>query len=196
MFVSGTGTAYYAFGMIQIMKKNILTVVVIALCLINLALSAVIVFSIVPMANRTNDLITQVASVINLELEDPNADSIVADVPVADREALAPIGGENEVMINLKKDASSQQQHYAMYDTVTLTVNKAAEDYKTVTDLISKNSTYIMDCVTTTLAQRTLEELQNDTDRSELKADIIEKLNDYFDSSAVCDVVVNNLKYQ
>ena len=49
------------------MKKNILTVVVIALCLINLALSAVVVFSIVPMANRTNDLIAQVASVINLE---------------------------------------------------------------------------------------------------------------------------------
>lgn len=177
------------------MKKNILTVVVIALCLINLALSAVIVFSLVPMANRTNELITQVASVIHLELEDPKADSIAADVPVADREALEPIGGEDEVTINLKKDGSGNS-HYAMYDTVTLTVNKAAKDYKTVTGLIAANNTYIMECVTTTLAQCTLEELQNDADRSELKKEIINKLNDYFDTSTICDVVVNNLKYQ
>lgn len=177
------------------MKKNILTVVVIALCMINLALSAVVVFSIVPMANRTNDLITQVASVINLELEDPDADSIIGDVPVADRESLDPIGGENEVTINLKKD-NSGSAHYALYDTVTLTINKAADDYKTVTGLIAANNTYIIDCVTTTLAQRTLEELQNDLDRSELKKDILKKLNSYFGTSSICDVVVNNLKYQ
>lgn len=176
------------------MKKNILTVVVIALCLINLALSAVVVFSLVPMANRTNDLITQVASVIQLELEDPKADSITA-VPVADREALEPIGGEDEVTVNLKKD-DPKSSHYAMYDTVTLTVNKAAKDYKTVTGLIATNNTYIMECVTTTLAQCTLDELQNDADRSELKKEIINKLNDYFDTSIICDVVVNNLKYQ
>jgi flagellar FliL protein len=177
------------------MKKNILTVVVIALCLINLALSAVIVFSIVPMANRTNDLITQVASVINLELEDPSAEKITTDVPVADRETLEAIGGDSEITVNLKADGSGSN-HVAMYDTITLTVNKASEDYKTVTGLISTNSTYITECVTTSLAKRTLEELQNDTDRSELKADIIQQLNQYFDTDMICDVVVNNLKYQ
>lgn len=176
------------------MKKNILTVVIIALCLINMVLSAVIVFSIVPMANRTNGLITQVASVINLELEDPNAEA-VNQVPVADRETLEPVGGENESTVNLKADGT-KINHVAMFDTVTIIVNKSADDYKNVTTLISSNSTYIMDCVTTTLAQRTLEDLQNDTDRSELKADIIQKLNSYFDTTTICDVVVNNLKYQ
>lgn len=176
------------------MKKNILTVVIIALCLINMALSAVIVFSIVPMANRTNDLITQVASVINLELEDPNAETLNG-VPVADRETLEPIGSEKESTVNLKADGTGVN-HAAMFDTVTIIVDKSADDYKDVTTLISSNSTYIMDCVITVLAQRTLEDLQNDSDRSRLKADIIKKLNGYFDTTTICDVVVNNLKYQ
>lgn len=179
------------------MKRNILTVVVIALCLINLALSAVIVFSIVPMANRTNDLIAQVASVINLELEDPKADSIIGDVPVDDRETLEPIANSSgtEVTVNLKQ-SSKGVNHVAIFDTVTLTVNKKADDYKKVTGLITQNTNYIIECVTTTLTQRTYEEIQEDTDRSQLKKAILEKLNSYFGTSMICDVTVNNLKYQ
>lgn len=186
-----------ADGRKRIYEKNILTVVVIALCLINLALSAVIVFSIVPMANRSNELITQVASVINLELEDPNADSITGDVPVADRETLEPIANSSgtELMINLKGGTGSKK-HYALFDTVTLTVNKKADDYKTVTGLIAGNTNYIIECVSTTLTQRTYEDLENDPDRSKLKKDVLEKLNDYFDTSMICDVTINNFKYQ
>ena len=54
------------------MKKNMLTIVVIALCVLNLVLSAVVVFTVIPTANKTNALISQVASIIDLELESPN----------------------------------------------------------------------------------------------------------------------------
>lgn len=178
------------------MKRNILTIVVIALCLINLALSAVVVFSIVPMANRTNDLITQVASVINLELEDPNADSIVGNVPVADREELEAIGNGDTIQVNLKDNNAGTGMHVAMYDTVTLIVDKKAKDYKTVTGLIATSSNYILETVNTTLSQRTIDDMQEDVDRKELKSAIREKLNDYFSTTMICDVSVNNLKYQ
>lgn len=180
------------------MKKNILTVVVIALCLINLALSAVVVFSIVPMANRTNDLIAQVASVINLELEDPNAEKIAGDVPIENRETLEPItnvsGTEN--MVNLKKDTESSVNHVAIYDSITLTVDKTADDYKKVIGLIASNGNYVIECVSTTLGQRTYEEIQKDSDRSKLKKDALQRLNSYFETAMICDITVNNLKYQ
>ncbi len=180
------------------MKKNILTIVVIALCLINLALSAVIVFSIVPMANRSNELITQVASVINLELEDPKAETVTGDVPVADREELAPIAGSadgEDITVNLKADGTGQN-HVAMYNAITIIVNKKAKDYKDVTALITTNNTWINNCVSTALANRTYEDLQSDTDRSDLYADIVEQLNTYFNTTMICDVIVNGIKYQ
>ncbi len=178
------------------MKKNILTVVVIALCLINLALSAVVVFSIVPMANRTNDLIAQVASVINLELEDPNAEKIAGDVPIENRETLEPIANASgtEFTVNLRK--SDDKNHAAIFDTITLTVDKKADDYKKVTGLIAGNTNYIIECVTTTLSNRTYDEFENDSNRSKLKKDILEKLNNYFETAMICDVTVDNLKYQ
>lgn len=178
------------------MKKNILTIVVIALCLINLALSAVIVFSIVPMANRSNELITQVASVINLELEDPNAESVVGNVPVADREELAAIGSGDTISVNLKASNDGSGMHVAMYDTITLIVDKKAKDYKSVTGLIATSSQTILEIVNTTLSQRSIDDMRDDVDRKDLKNAIREKLNERFETTMICDVSVNNLKYQ
>ena len=53
------------------MKKNMLTILVIILCIGNLTLSAYIVFTVVPNAQRTDQLITKILQIIDLELESP-----------------------------------------------------------------------------------------------------------------------------
>ena len=57
------------------MKKNILTIVIMAATLINLVLSAVMIFSVVPAMNKTSNLVDKVASVVDLEIEDANKDA-------------------------------------------------------------------------------------------------------------------------
>lgn len=52
------------------MKKNILTIVIMASTVTNLVLTAVMMFSIVPAMNKTNKLIDKVATVIDLETEE------------------------------------------------------------------------------------------------------------------------------
>ena len=51
------------------MKKNILTIVIMAATLVNLILSAVLVFSVMPAMNKTSNLVDKIASVIDLEIE-------------------------------------------------------------------------------------------------------------------------------
>ena len=48
-----------------------LTVLVLILCIVNLTLSAYIVFTVVPNAQRTDTLITKILQIIDLELESP-----------------------------------------------------------------------------------------------------------------------------
>ena len=60
------------------MKKNIFSVIITALTVINVVLTAVMFFVMLPTFQKTNTLITQVASVLNLELDgdaaaDPDA---------------------------------------------------------------------------------------------------------------------------
>lgn len=49
------------------MKKNLITVIVLALVLVNLVLTAILTITILPETKKANELITQVCSAINLE---------------------------------------------------------------------------------------------------------------------------------
>ena len=50
------------------MKKNLITVVILALVVVNLVLTAVLTISIVPETKKANELITKVCSAIDLDL--------------------------------------------------------------------------------------------------------------------------------
>ena len=51
------------------MKKNLISVLILALVLANLILTAILTFTIVPQTKKSNELINQVCSAIDLELE-------------------------------------------------------------------------------------------------------------------------------
>ena len=60
------------------MRKNILTIIILAMALINIILSAVLIFAIIPTANKTNQLVTKVAQIVDLELESPEGKRVIS----------------------------------------------------------------------------------------------------------------------
>ena len=50
------------------MKKNIFSVIITALTVVNVVLTAILFFVMMPTFNKTNKLITQVASILDLEI--------------------------------------------------------------------------------------------------------------------------------
>ena len=67
------------------MKKNLMTVIILALVLVNLVLTAILAFTIIPQTRKSNQLIDKIASAIDLELEDGSGKDTAA-VPVEDIE--------------------------------------------------------------------------------------------------------------
>ena len=59
------------------MKRNMLAIVILAATLVNIALTALMLFTVVPKAQRTDALIQKICSVIELELEDTWAKAII-----------------------------------------------------------------------------------------------------------------------
>ena len=91
------------------MKKNILTIVIMAATLINLVLSAVMIFSVVPAMNKTSNLVDKVASVVDLEIEDANKDA--QDYTVEDLKPFE-VKYDTSLKINLQKDSGDETLHY------------------------------------------------------------------------------------
>ena len=105
------------------MKKNLLTVIILALVLVNLILTAVLAFSVIPQTKKSNELIDQVCAAINIELEGgQNKDS--SAVPI---EEIAVYNITDNFTVNLA-DNCDGKKHYAVL-SVGLSVNKPSESY-------------------------------------------------------------------
>ena len=94
------------------MKKNIFSVIITVLTVVNVVLTAIMFFVMVPTFNKTNNLITQVASVLNLELDGDSDAKGDADYSISDLEDTT-VTFDAQQTINLKT-GSDNAQHYAM----------------------------------------------------------------------------------
>lgn len=176
------------------MKKNILTIVILALGLINLVLTSVMIFTIVPTTNKTNRLISQISSVIDLELESPEGTE-EEQIPVTELEPYTVTNGEDggSLTINLKQGEDGKD-HYAMLDSVTLSVHNKSKDYKKLSGTLETSTNKILEIVTDEITQYSYEDAK--TNREDMKADILEKIQNYFQSDFIVDISLDNLRFQ
>ena len=114
------------------MKKNMLAIVILAATIVNIALTALMLFTVIPKAQRTDALIQKICAIIDMELENPEA-SDYAEIPLADREVYTPASKAN---VNLPKVEGASKSPYAQIE-ISLILYKKSADYETVQPLIA-----------------------------------------------------------
>jgi flagellar FliL protein len=168
------------------MKKNLLTIIVLAMAFINIVLSAIIIFVIVPTSNKTNSMLTKVANIIDLELESPEDSE--NQISVSDIETYDVA---DKLTINLKK--SDDNPHYAVV-YVSISMNKKHKDFATLQPLVEKNVNEIKEYVTDEFSKYTVDEVLNN--KNKIKESVKTKLQDYFKSDFIINVSFGNLILQ
>lgn len=165
------------------MKKNLLTILILTLGILNMILTAVIVFAVVPTTMRTNTLISKVASTIQLELEgSKNEDE--ERISIADIENYDI---EEKMTINLKNSPNDSKSHYASV-TISLSVNKKAEDYSKLKESISANENAIKEIIRDEFINYTKEEVTDNEYKEIIKNNILLKIQTYFESDFIVGI--------
>lgn len=160
-----------------------------ALCLANLVMTALLIFTILPTTKKTDALITQVASVIELELTGYNDNSYKA----TDVESYKIV----EALTKNLKPGEDGKTHFAVSEYVSLSVNKNSEDYKTYNENLLANAydSKIMDIVGSVISQYTYEDIL--VNEEEVRSTILSEIKKYFGTSDyIVDVTLGNLVYQ
>lgn len=173
------------------MKKNIFSVIITVLTVVNVVLTAIMFFVMVPTFNKTNNLITQVASVLNLELDGDSDASADADYSMEDLED-TPVTFDSQQTINLKTGADGSQ-HYAMISGYTISVNKKADDYKDFgTDAVTAKSSIYTDIIRSVIQFHTEDDISEDI----VKKEALEQIQKKFDTKAIVGITLTNFMYQ
>ena len=169
------------------MKKNILTIVIMAASLLNLVLTIVIVFAVVPTMNKTSQLVDKVATAIDLETKEEEA----GDYSI---ESLEPysITFENKQTINLKPDEGDKESHFDILEGVTISFNTEAEDYKEVSESVKAKDVYISEIVKETIADQSMKTL----DQNEVKKQALAKIQELYGGKCIVRLSLNGFMFQ
>lgn len=180
------------------MKKNLLSVLILVLLIVNIAMTAVMMISVTGTNKKTGELVTNIATVLNLELYNPGGIPI-ADVPLADTETY----DMTEMMIPLRFSevvnadgtvTTDNKQKYILF-TPSLYQNTKHEDYKALggeTNMAARES-LIKDTITSVVRSHTLEECQDNLDG--IRDEILTAIQKLYDSNFIFKVGLNSIKY-
>jgi hypothetical protein len=166
------------------MKKNILTIIIMAITLINTILLGVLIFTIVPTANKTNQMVAKVASLIDLELESPEKANEV--IPVADIETYDI---PDKLTINLKQGADGLNHYAIVY--VSLSMNSKNADYEKLQPKVEANVNPIKEIVTEEFAKYAMNEVEEN--KNIIKKQVITRIQDLFQSDFIINVSFGNI---
>lgn len=163
------------------MKKNLITVVILALVLVNLVLTAILTITILPETKKANELITQVCTAINLELRSGSVTSDSMSVPI-DKVETHDI--PEKMTINLK-DSGDGKTHYATV-SVSLSMNTDSDGYKEYGETISEKDSLIKSEINAVISEYTYEEFN--ASHQDVQNAILAALQKMFNSDFIVSV--------
>lgn len=169
------------------MKKNLITVIILALCVVNLVLNIMLVFVCMPSAKKTNNLITEIASVLNLELESNAGQNTVA------LEHIATFDLEKQV-VNLKDDGSGKN-HFVQVG-ITLELDNSTEDYTQLNTVLTNSSGAVFDTCRDVIQGYTMAEISDQKTQEKVKKQILENLQNKYQTRCIYNVSFSSFTTQ
>ena len=165
------------------MKRNMLAIIILAVTLVNLTLTGVMIFTIIPKAKRTDALIEKIVKAVDLETES-NIGTDYGEVLPADQAEYTFA----DKTINLK--STGDKVSFAQV-SITLTLNKKHADFKTVDPLVKTKENKIVAAVSGVLKDYTSVEVSEYAE--EINAKALEKIREIFQSECIIETTLNVL---
>ena len=171
------------------MKKNLISIVILALLVVNIVLSSITLLSVSGTNRKTAALVTDIAAAINLDLggqteeEKQEVTVSMADVVTYDI---------TDLTVPLKKGENDEKEHYAML-SVTLSMNSKDKDYKTYGDLSARES-LIKGEINDAVSQHTADEARENSHA--IEEEILQRVQAMFDAQFIYDVTFSSILIQ
>ena len=166
------------------MKKGIINIAILVLLLINLVMTFVLTFSIVPTMSNSNKLVEKIASIIDLEVVATDTPTESGTIPADQKEVHKIV----DKLTNKLKEGTDGEVHYATgYAAIYL--NKEHKDYASLSGIMADQDTTISSQIKKVLSNYTMEEF--DSDITAVEAAVLADLQEYFGSTAICEVALD-----
>ena len=172
------------------MKKNMIAVLILALTFVNVAMTALMMLSVYPQAQKTNELIGKIAGAIDLELSSGQLTD-ASTIPIEDIETYAIA---DTMTINLKPDDGEDGDKHVAMVSIVLSLNTKDDEYSDKQPMLATNEGLVRNVINRVISSHTLTELRDD--QMAVQNEILKELQATFDSEFIVDVGFSSISYQ
>lgn len=172
------------------MKKNMLSVIILALLIVNLVLTAIMMFTMMGTTKKTAKLIDGISTALSLEIADPGQSGTeeVAEVAMEDIEVYQI---PDQMTISLAKGADGQT-HYCIV-SVSLSLNIQDEDYEKYKPTLESNIDIVKGKIFEIIGSHPIEEAESNPDG--LRQEILKAIQEMYNSDFVYNVVFRDIMF-
>ena len=174
------------------MKKNLISIIILALMIVNIVLTAIMMFSVTSASKKTAALVDNISTALDLELAaSGEGEAAEETVSMADTETYS---FADQMTIPLKKSEGDDKDHYCLV-SITLSINTKADGYKEYgsAESLGTMEGLIKDEINGVFAQYTVEEARDNQDT--IKKEILERLQTMFDSKFIYNVSFSDIMF-
>ncbi len=176
------------------MKRNMLAIIILAVSIVNLAMTAFMMLTVMNTNSKTVKLIGDVAAAVNIDNTTlvPPSSGIGASVVVPmDRTATYDIGGDDKMTIAFAPGEDGET-HYAQVEVV-LSLNMDSDGYKTFGATMDDRKSLIRSKIIDIMSSYTMEQCREN--QTQVQEQILEGLQEMFDSDFIFKVSFSNIQY-
>ncbi len=180
------------------MKKNLLSIIILALLIVNIVLTGIMMISIMGTNKRCADLVSDIAAVLNLELGVNGMGKEETEIPMSQQEIWNLEGNmtiplQREETVDASGNAGSKD-HYVQF-TVSFSLDTKGEGYKQYGgENITNYESVVKDAITQTVSKHTIDECRNDFET--IREEILAAVKALFDKEFIYKVAINEIKFQ
>ena len=172
------------------MKKNLLSVLILALLVVNIVLTAIMMFSVMGTSQKTSRLVGDIATALALDFSDPTQETQQEEIPVAN---IATYKFDDQLTITLKSSGDGKDHYFIT--SVSFSMNIKDKAYKKYGETISDQSDLLKSCVYSVVSSYTLEDLRADNNEAAAR-EILKQVQNMYDSEFIFKVNFIDFMYQ
>lgn len=174
------------------MKKNLLSVVILALLIVNLIFTGIIMFSCVSANKKTVALVNDIATVLDIELAanaSDDAEGVSQAVSIADTD----VYNIEDAMTIALRPSEDGKEHYCMCE-MSFSMNKTDDDYENMSAMVASQESKIRNIIIGVIGNYTKEEAQ--ANQKAIEAEILSQVQQMFGSKFIFEAYFRDVKFQ
>lgn len=177
------------------MKKNLLSIIILALLVVNLIMTGIMMFSIINVSNKNAKLVGDIAALLSIETKTDEAEGGQESVSIDDTDVYVLTDRMTIPFMQVSEAEGGDGKDHYFVVTISLSMNKKHKDYKSygTAEAMESRESLIKTEIQSVIGSYTMDQFK--ANQELIRDEVLERIQNLYDSTFIFNVNFSDYLY-